>query len=127
MIEDENLDYTISQVEKISEAMNEDKIVTTLNETSILIKTLPFKDEFKEIEKEIDEILNKSEILRKLRLNQTIKNETETRIEYYDEDIGEDKRTKYDKETENMILKLQKKIRIIMGKIIQETSGEIDL
>jgi len=127
MIEEENLDYTISQVEKISEAMNEDKIVTTLNETSILIKTLPFKDEFKEIEKQIDGILNNSEILRKLRLNQTIKNETETRIEYYDEDIGEDKRTKYDEETENKILKLQKKIRIMLGKIIQETSGEIDL
>ena len=129
-LEQEQTDQLYNQINEIITSINEDKPLNMLNETDILIKSLNKEQqnkETRELSKAINSILTNPELLRQIKLNQRIKTEIETGIEYYSEDIGEDERIHYNQELEEILTNLQERIRKIIATIIKETRNELEL
>jgi hypothetical protein len=102
--------------------------IAMLNQTSIILQ-LYDKDFLKqnkllELQKRIDATLTNEKNMRILRMMQTIKTETDTRIEYYDRDVGSDERLYYAQEMEEEMIDFEQEIRTAVSKIIQELSTE---
>lgn len=116
--------HLLETIRKILEGINKDEPLTTLNETSTLLKTLP--DEFKKkhslnkLERDIHHLLNNPQINRLIRLNTILKTDIETYIEYLDEDIGQDHRLYYQENLENDLITINEKIREFISIIITE-------
>ena len=113
-------------------AINEDQHINMLNETELLLNTLDTKfltkHRLTKLQKKINKVLTSEENMRILRLMQRIKTETDTSVEYYDKDIGQDERLFYQQEMEEEMLEFQNEIRKALATIIKEkTSGAIDL
>ena len=126
--------FLIEQVTKIMDSINEDQPMTTLNETDLLIHTLD--KEFQETHSEeidalkaiIQNFLEDPKNNRALRMNTRIKQETETCIEYYDKDRGQDTRLFYEKNLESDLNKANTQIRRLLAKVIKEKLNEdVDL
>lgn len=127
--EDKPLDFMYEQVVKIMNSINADDNTTMINETDLLLKTLPekFKEDYEliKLEKEIQKIFNDKDEMRILRIIQKIKIDGESCIEYYDIDKGQDHRLFYREELEKKFFNLQEKIRkalsvILKHKLIEE-------
>lgn len=122
--EAEEKDFLYEQVIKIMTAMNQDQQYTMLNETDLILNIIPpsFKEayDFLELGKEVRGILNNKDKLKHLKLIQRIKAETETGIEYYSQDLGDDERLLYGEDFENTMMTLQQKIRDALGKIMKK-------
>lgn len=111
------------QITSIRTAMNEDYQYTALAETDLLLKTLTpqfIKDKkLDDLQKLISTILRKPEYNRILRMNQRIKIDQETALEYYDEDIGTDERLFYQKDLEKDLIKANERIREFLAILIK--------
>lgn len=126
----EQIDTILNLIEKIQTAIAEDEAISALSETDLLLKILD--DEYKKknkldkIQKKITHFLTNPNNSRMLRLQQRLKREIDTAIEYYDEDIGNDHRLFYQKEMEEDIIALYDEIRTAMATIIRnKLSGDI--
>jgi len=125
-------DFIYDQIRTIMNSINEDKYLNMLNETALLLQILDqnFKKQHKltKIEKTINNILQDDTRIRILKLLQRIKNETDTAIEYYDKDIGQDERLYYQEEFEKDMIEIQAQIRKTLATIIKEKlSGQLEL
>lgn len=131
MSEERNLDnLLIQQIGRIMEAINDDDNVVILNETSLLFEILPdhIIKEHEGLKKEIITISEDGQKIRSLRLTKRIKEETETAIEYYGKDIGNDERLIYKRTLEKEMLTLQNKIRRFLAVIVKKyMGGTIDI
>lgn len=128
----EPIDFFFEQIRNIMSAINEDQHINMLNETELLLNTLDTKfltkHRLTKLQKKINKVLTSEENMRILRLMQRIKTETDTSVEYYDKDIGQDERLFYQQEMEEEMLEFQNEIRKALATIIKEkTSGAIDL
>lgn len=126
----EVVDTILNQVEKIMHAIAEDEAITVLSETDLLLKILDeqYKKEhdLDKLQEDIDHFLTDPNNTRLLRLQQRLKREVDTAIEYYDEDIGNDHRLFYQKDLEDDIVKIYSEIRTGLGIIIRtKLSGEL--
>ena len=129
-LENEEIDYLYEQINKIMSSINEDKPINMLNETDLLIKSLTEEEkdeETKKLEEVINKILTNPELIREIKLNQRIKTEIETGIEYYSEDLGDDKRIRYNRKLEKNLTLLQEAIRELISKIIKKTKQEMEM
>lgn len=122
----------INQIEKIMESINQDEPLKTLNETSLLLKTMDetFTQEHNltPLQKKIDKILLDPDNNRLLRINTIIKREVETYIEYLDEDIGQDQRLYYHAPLEQDIQIINEETRRFLSLVIKhKLSDEITL
>ena len=127
--EQQQVDILYEQTNKIMDSINLDKPVTTLNETDLLIKTLPkkFIDKHKEtiiVEAKIRNILMDKIAMRHLRLIQNIKSELETSTEYYDQDVGTDKRLNYKEGFEEVMTELNEEIRKLLSNVNKDLITE---
>ena len=127
--EQQQVDILYEQTIKIMDSINLDKPVTTLNETDLLIKTLPkkFIDKHKEtiiVEAKIRNILMDKIAMRHLRLIQNIKSELETSTEYYDQDVGTDKRLNYKEGFEEVMTELNEEIRKLLSNVNRDLITE---
>jgi len=127
--EQQQVDILYEQTNKIMDSINLDKPVTTLNETDLLIKTLPkkFIDKHKEtiiVEAKIRNILMDKIAMRHLRLIQNIKSELETSTEYYDQDVGTDKRLNYKEGFEEVMTELNEEIRKLLSNVNRDLITE---
>ena len=124
----EEHNFVYEQIVKIMESINNDDILSMLNEADLLLKLMPeeFKKEHKLtiLEKKIKEIIVNEEMLRDIKLYKRLKTETETSTEYYGKDRGSDERLHYNKEMEERIMKIQEKIRVAISKIIRHKMYE---
>lgn len=112
---------------KIMESMNLGDDIAVLNQAKLLFSILP-DDKKKElkippVEKRIEGLLEDEHTMRILRLMQKIKSETETSIEYYYKDRGQDERLYYNKELETDLISVNKEIRNAISKIIADNQG----
>lgn len=128
----EPVDFLFDEVRNIMESINEDQHIKMLNETELLLNTLDDKflkeHRLNKLKTKINKILTTEQNMRILRLMQRIKKETDTSIEYYDADRGQDDRLFYQEELEEEMLDLQNQIRKALAIIIKEkTSGTLDL
>lgn len=128
----EPTDFLFEEIRNIMEAINEDQHIKMLNETELLLNTLEEefikKHQLKKLQNQINKILTNEPNMRTLRLMQRIKTETDTSVEYYDTDRGQDERLFYQIELEEEMLTLQNQIRKALANIIKEqTSGTIDI
>ena len=126
------IDFIFDEIKEIMESINQDQHITMLNHTELLLNTLDEKfleqHQLKELKNKINEILTSEKNMRVLRLMQRIKKETDTSIEYYDADRGQDERLFYQQTLEEEMLELQNEIRKALAIIITEkTSGTLDL
>jgi len=128
----DQVDFIYDQIRTIMNSINEDKYLNMLNETALLLQILD--NEFKtqhnltKIEKIINKILTDDTKVRVLKLLQRIKNETDTAIEYYDRDIGQDARLFYQEQFEKDMINIQTNIRKALAIIIKERlSGGLEL
>lgn len=127
----EEIELIMESKTNIMTSISNDEPYTAINEMDLLLKMMP--EEFKKkhkltlLEKKLKNFLLNKTNNRILRLNQRVKLEVETAIEYYDKDIGEDPRLLYNKLLEEDILKIQDEIREALGTILKsKLSGEID-
>jgi hypothetical protein len=132
MAEEDKTDIIYEAINKIMTAIDEDENITMLNQTDLLLKMLEKKfkkeHELETTENKIKNFLQNTKNMRILRMQQKIKRETETAIEYYDRDIGRDERLFYQEKLEEDITKLQEEIRRTLSIIIiHKIAGEIDL
>ena len=123
-------DFVLDQVERIINAMNQDKPVDVLHETDLLLKTMPddFKKEheFNELEDEIRVLLSTHKNIRLLRINQRVKQDVEMGLEYYGDDIGTDKRLFYNIDVEDDLQVMYEKIRGLLGVAVKEQGEEMN-
>jgi len=126
--------YTIllTQIDMITKAMHDDDPITVLEETDILLQTLEptyiLQHSLKKLMNNIKTLLNTPSNNRLLRLNSKIKQELETAIEFYDEDIGTDERLFYNEELERTILQTYSEIRRLLAILIKTRfSDEINI
>lgn len=123
----------VSQITTIMTAINNDEPITILNETSLLIKTLDeeFKKEhpkIKKLEKKIKQLITNPKNNRIIRLNNIIKKEIETYIEYLDRDIGQDERLYYQEQLEEELTTITEEIRELLSLIIKhKLTDEINI
>lgn len=123
MVEQED-SFVFEIVRTIINGINKDEHITVLNNVSLLFNIIDpdLKDkEIKSLEKEVDEILNNHNTMRVLRVINKVKEENSTSIEYYYKDRGRDARLFYNYELENKMMTLNKRIRIALSKIINNT------
>lgn len=125
-------DYTtqfiIDTCTKIIDSITINDNIAMLNNMSLILKMFE-KDFLKqnkllELQKRIDATLTNEQNMRILRMMQTIKTETDTRIEYFDKDIGSDERLFYQQEMEEEMIGFEQEIRTAVSKIIKELSAE---
>lgn len=120
--------FTLDLCTKIIDTINVGDNIAMLNQTSILLQ-LYTKDFLKqnkllELQERIDKVLGNEKNMRILRMMQTIKIETDTRIEYFDENIGSDHRLDYEQGMEEEMIGFEQEIRTAVSKIIKELSTE---
>jgi len=124
----EGYQLLVEQIRKITEAMNEDQPITVLTETSILLQTLTPEytktHKLEQLLKTVEKLLNTTQHNRILRINQRIKEENETAIEYYDENIGTDHRLYYQHDTEKLLTTTYSQIRTLISTIIKNKLTE---
>lgn len=118
----------IKQIENITTALTQDDQISVLTETDILLKTLNSKfikeHQLEKLQKRIDHFLLNQTNYRLLRLNQKVKLEIDTAIEYYDKDIGMDDRLFYQEELEQDLMELNRDIRNFIAIIIKKKLSE---
>lgn len=116
------IEYYLGQIEKITQAMNEDNPITVFENTDILLQTFDSTfiktHGFEPLNKKIKQYLTNPQSNRLLRLNSRVKLEIETSIEYYDKNIGHDERLDYDKNFEKEILEVYTMTRRLLAIII---------
>ncbi len=122
----------IDQIRSITKSLNADDAISAISETDTLMKTLSKENiekyKLKELQRLCNTFLLDNKNNRILRINQRIKEEQETAIEYYDKDIGEDHRLFYDEELEKELLKTYNEIRKLLATLIKEKlTDTIDL
>ena len=125
-------DYTsqfiIDTCTKIIDSITNDDNIAMLNNTNLILNLFDKKylkeNQLTDLQKRINATLTNEANMRILRMMQTIKTETDTRIEYYDEDRGQDNRLFYQQEMEEEMLNYQQEIRQAMAIIIKELSEE---
>lgn len=126
------IDFFFETIRNIMESINEDQHISMLNQTELLLNTLEDKfikeHKLTDLKNKINQILTSETNMRVLRLMQRIKKETDTSIEYYDADRGQDERLFYQQGLEEEMLGLQNEIRKALSTIIKEkTSGTLDI
>jgi len=127
-MEEENINFIISQSEKVFDYLNKDAIINAMNETYLLLNSCEYKDkEIENLKKELKKLFNNIKVMRVLRINQNIKLDPETSTEYYDEDIGTDKRLHFDEELENKINYLENEIRKVVSLIVKKELEDLDI
>jgi mevalonate pyrophosphate decarboxylase len=125
VLEQAEIDYVLNKINYIMQAMNADDQLTTLNETDLLLKIIPQKnDETKALSKEIHDILLNDDKMRILKLLREIKKDKDSGVEYYDTDRGSDPKLDYQKEFEQKMHNINDKIRSILAEVIREKIGE---
>ena len=122
------LQFTLDLCMKVIDSINANDSVAMLNQTSILLK-LQDKEFLKDnnlikIKEKIDKTLTNEKNMRVLRMMQTIKTEVDTRIEYFDADIGADHRLFYQQEMEQEMISFEQEIRKAISTIITELKTE---
>ena len=120
--------FVIDLCIRIVDAINQGDNVAMLNQASIMLQ-LYDKDFLKQnklldLQRRIDATLTNEPNMRILRMMQTIKIETDTRIEYMDENIGSDHRLFYQQEMEEEMIGFEQEIRTAVSKIIKELTTE---
>lgn len=118
----------IDSIRHIIQSMNDDDAISAITETDILIGTLTKEyikeNQHEELKNNCKTLLTKPTYNRLLRINQRLKQETDTAIEYYDEDIGEDPRLLYQQELEEILLATYSEIRKLISSIIKNQLKE---
>jgi hypothetical protein len=121
--EQREVDYTYEQTIRIIHNMSLDDYNGMLNETDILLNC--FDDEklkifgLIDLRKKISSLLVDEGKMRLISLLQKIKTETDTGIEYLDEDRGLDERLIYRPKLEKELLELKSEIRKAISKILK--------
>jgi hypothetical protein len=120
--------FTLDLCTRIIDTINVGDNVAMLNQTSVLLqlydKEFLKQNKLLELQQRIDGVLGNEPNMRILRMMQTIKIETDTRIEYMDKDIGSDERLFYQQEMEEEMIGFEQEIRTAVSKIIKELSAE---
>jgi response regulator RpfG family c-di-GMP phosphodiesterase len=115
-------------INKVNESIDNDQPYPALNQTDFLIMMLKpeekAKYELKELQKGIDTFLLNPLNNRILRLNQWVKSDQETAIEYYSRDIGNDERLFFQEELEKDLINLMKLIKQKMAEITKDKLGD---
>lgn len=110
------------------DSITNDDNIAMLNNTNLVLNLFDKKylkqNNLTDLQKRINNTLTNEANMRILRMMQTIKTETDTRIEYYDEDRGSDNRLFYQQEMEEEMLNYQQEIRQAMAIIIKELSDD---
>jgi hypothetical protein len=118
----------IKQIENITNALTQDDQISVLTETDILLKTLTPKftqeHQLDKLQKKINNFLLNHTNYRILRLNQKVKTEIDTAIEYYDKDRGNDHRLFYQKQLEQDLMELNQEIRTFIALLIKNKLSE---
>jgi hypothetical protein len=113
---------------RIIDSINQNDNVAMLNQTSVMLqlydKEFLKQNKLLELQKRIDATLTNEPNMRILRMMQTIKIETDTRIEYFATDCGSDERLDYQQGMEEEMISFEQEIRTAVSKIIQELSTE---
>ena len=127
----ETIDVILNQIEKVMHAIGEDEAITALSETDLLLKMLDEeyikKYKLEKLKTDISHFLKNPDNSRMLRLQQRLKREVDTAIEYYDEDIGNDHRLFYQKDMEEDLIALYDDIRTGMAIIMKtKLTGDIN-
>jgi hypothetical protein len=124
----DTIQFTLDLCMKIIETINTGDNVAMLNQTSIILqlfdKEYLKQNKLIDLQKKIDNTLKDEKNMRVLRMMQTIKIETDTRIEYLDEDRGSDQRLFYQQEMEEEMIQFEKEIRTAVSTIIKELSED---
>ena len=121
-------EFVIDTCTKIMDSITNDDNIAMLNNTNLVLNLFDKKylkqNNLTDLQKRINNTLTNEANMRILRMMQTIKTETDTRIEYYDEDRGSDNRLFYQQEMEEEMLNYQQEIRQAMAIIIKELSDD---
>jgi len=124
----DTIQFTLDLCMKIIDTINTGDNVAMLNQTSILLqlfdKEYLKKNKLADLQKRIKATLTNEPNMRVLRMMQTIKTETDTRIEYLDEDRGNDERLFYQEDMEKEMIGFEEEIRTAVSTIIKELSEE---
>lgn len=111
---------------KIIDSITVNDNIAMLNQTNVLLdlydKDFLKQNKLLELQKRIEATLTNEKNMRILRMMQTIKTETDTRIEYFDSDIGSDSRLFYQQEMEEEMIGFEQEIRTAVSKVIKELS-----
>lgn len=124
-IEQSDIEYFLQKINFILAAMDNDDQLTVLNETDLLLKSIPTKDKkILELKEKLRNILLGPEKMRIIKLLRKIKEDSESGVEYYDSDRGNDSKLHFDKEFEKEMIMLNDDIRTALSTIIKEKIGE---
>ena len=128
----EEIEIIIEAKNKILDSIDQDQPYTAINHMDFLLKILDtnFKkqNQLEKLEKKIKNFLLNPNNNRLLRLNQKVKTELETAIEFYDIDIGNDQRLFYNEPLEKDLLQIQNDMKEALATIInQKITGELEL
>jgi hypothetical protein len=125
IIEQSEIEYTLQKINYIMQSMNNDDQLSVLNETDLLLKFLEKKkNAFLSLEKEISSILLDKDKMRIVKLLKKVKEESDSGVEYYDEERGNDSKLTFNEEYEKTMNILNDKIRSLLAEIIKEKIGE---
>jgi hypothetical protein len=120
--------FIIDTCTRILDSITNDDNIAMLNQTSMILqlydKEFLKANKLLKLQEKIDNTLTNEKNMRILRMMQTIKTETDTRIEYYDQDIGQDERLFYQQDMEEEMIAFQQEIRVAVSKIIKELSAD---
>lgn len=124
-IEQAEIEYFLAKINFILQAMDADDELSVLNETDLLLKSIPMNNkEVISLKKELHSILLGVDKMRIIKLLRKIKEDSESGVEYYDTDRGNDPKLHFDKEMERTMLRLNDDIRTALSIIIKEKIGE---
>jgi hypothetical protein len=121
--------FIIETCQKIMDSITINDHIAMLNNTSLLLKLFD-KEYIKQnkltnLQERITGTLTNEANMRTLRMMQTIKTETDTRIEYFElPNRGSDERLFYQEEMEEDMINYEEEIRTAISKIIKEISTE---
>jgi hypothetical protein len=121
-------DIILDNINQILTSIDNDEPYSPINRTDFLFKMLG--DDFIKnhnllpLHKRIKNFLLNPTNNRMLRMNQRIKLEIETAVEYLDKDIGNDTRLFYKTELEKEILNIHDDIRTALAIIVQNQIGQ---
>jgi hypothetical protein len=124
---DDTIQFTLDLCTKIIDSITANDNVAMLNQTSVILKL--YDNEFLkqnkllELKKKIELTLSNEKNMRILRMMQTVKTEVDTRIEYFDADVGSDQRLFYQQEMEEEMIMFENEIRTAVSKIIIELTS----
>jgi len=124
----DTIQFTLDLCMKIIDTINTGDNVAMLNQTSILLQLVDKeylkKNKLIDLQKRIKVTLTNEPNMRILRMMQTIKTETDTRIEYLDQDRGNDERLFYQEDMEKEMIVFEEEIRTAVSIIIKELSDD---